>query len=247
MDFSIKLCLNEKIKRVPTQSSFMTICHTINDLFSLNNEIFSLYYLDEENDRIAIENETDYHKALEFSLIQNIIPKIMIKLQSHYIIKENDCLTNDSFSDEKEEDAMEYFQCNSCFRSFASTRSFMAHYNVCEKLFLKKANKFDLNKMRLKGIARSNGVKINALVNKSSDEETNNYLVKCKECSKLIKTCLYAKHLNKCKNKVKKNFSHSDNSIQDILLYENMFLSNNFVNYLEKNKKQIKNNKSKDN
>lgn len=250
MDFSIKLCLNRKIKRVPSQSSYLALCQTINDLFSLNNEMFILHYLNEDNNQIAIENETDYLVALEFAFIQKIILKVIVKLQKDQSNDAEEGLAlNNSLKDyssndehekenEKEEDQTEFFQCNSCYRSFASSRSFMAHYNVCAKIFTSQTKKFDLNTMRLKGIAKSNGGKISTLINKSFGNEANEALIECKECSKLIKACFYSKHLNICKNKVKKQSNQSNSSIQNIISYEKMLFSHNFINYLEQKKKK---------
>lgn len=246
MSEAIKLCFLNKIKRVPVQSSFLTLTQTICDSFLINNNHFSQYYLDDEKDHILIENESDYHMALKFAKEAKSTLKIFIEFPEDTTeFDHKTSLIQQETIDYSapEEQTLDSFECKTCSRKFSSSRSYGAHSKVCLKLFKQKATKFDTNKMRLKGIAVDNGIDIETLKNKSNSELLENkqeQLMECKICSRKFNKTVFNKHLIYCRKKIKRVSFDSKKQ-------RAYWLKNNSYFFFSDEKQKTKKNKQKKN
>lgn len=236
MNEAIKICFNDRIKRVLIPNSFLNLTQTICDLFSINNINFNQYYFDDENDHIVIENEYDYKMALLFADSSNSTLKIFIKFpeDNEYLNKKpsmTQLKTEDFLGQEVQ--MLEFYCCRKCQRKFSNRRSYQIHSRICDKLFNKKGEKFNMSKKRLEGIALDNGINMNALLDicsKGKETEKEREYKKCDKCLRKFHSSAIDKHVMLCKKK-----REPFNSKKQRAYYpENMYF------YKKKSEKKIK-------
>ena len=160
MQMILKVFYEDKIKRCQMPVDFEKMKEAIAKSFSSN--IFfgmiknDIYYMDDENDQILMENEYDFENAKLF-LQQNNLKTLKITLKpnttqetKHSPLNLSRASINKSinFSFLKESCQNPYFKCEKCYRIFSRKETHAKHTKICEKIFSCKRKPFDSKKQR---------------------------------------------------------------------------------------------------
>jgi len=168
----LKLYFDEKTKRCTLPVDFDSLKDiSIRSFQCLEDMYFELFYMDDENDMIQIENDFDYKNATEYlNQCKSNTLKVIIrindkKFDSIVAIKflENSSIGQINLSQMGKQDLVQneinnilemqenspLLMCDSCGRKFMKPNSFEKHQSVCSKVFVGKRKPFNSKKQRM--------------------------------------------------------------------------------------------------
>lgn len=163
-DIVIKISFEGKIKRVTIVPEYNSLIDLIPEIFEdLKGKKFFLSYIDNEQDTISIDNQSDFNLAIHFSNSLNVILKIFIETKDQILTRELQSIKASSIraSFIKEITSTYDFvslKCENCKRIFNHQRSFEIHSSACYKVFSTKRSPFNSHMMRMRGIASTNNI-----------------------------------------------------------------------------------------
>jgi hypothetical protein len=168
----LKLYFDEKTKRCSLPLDFESLKEmSIKSFQSLEELSFELFYMDDENDMIQIENEFDYKNSTEYlKQSKNNTLKVIIRVNDQKFdpivaikflensnmgqINLSEMVKQEIVQNEinkllEEQESSPIFMCESCGRKFCKINSYEKHQSVCSKVFGSKRKPFNSKKQRL--------------------------------------------------------------------------------------------------